>query len=187
VEETTGTPFKRMSANSLQGNDKRRSSSSVEEVGMDNVHLGDDGNRNHVSAAEAEEVAAAAGVRILRGKHFCKEKMRQKLCRMCILDNGEVIVTLLPVNERWPWVTPARFRPELVPEELMAPVLTLTVEEYVQTMEKLTTDMRFTLYNILYKRILILWIGTAFAILLTLLLSGVKVRLRALYVLLIEI
>ena len=39
--------------------------------------------------------------------------------------NGEVIVTLLPVNERFPWVTPARFRPELVPEELMAPVLTV--------------------------------------------------------------
>jgi hypothetical protein len=42
------------------------------------------------------------------------------------IDNGEVIVTLLPVNERWPWVTPAKFRPELVPEELMAPVLTVS-------------------------------------------------------------
>jgi hypothetical protein len=41
--------------------------------------------------------------------------------------NGEVIVTLLPVNERFPWVTPARFRPELVPEELMAPVLTVNI------------------------------------------------------------
>ena len=39
--------------------------------------------------------------------------------------NGEVIVTLLPVNERLPWVTPAKFRPELVPEELMAPILTV--------------------------------------------------------------
>jgi hypothetical protein len=52
----------------------------------------------------------------------------------------------------------------------------LTVEEYVQTMEKLTTDMRFTLYNIFYKRILIIWIATAFTILLALLLSGVKVN-----------
>ncbi len=34
-------------------------------------------------------------------------------------------MTLLPVNERFPWVTPAKFRPELVPEELMAPVLTV--------------------------------------------------------------
>ena len=43
-----------------------------------------------------------------------------------LADNGEVIVTLLPVNEKFPWVTPARFRPELVPEELMAPVLTVS-------------------------------------------------------------
>ena len=100
---------------------------------------------------------------------------------------------------------PAKFRPELVPEELMAPVLTvsiwlgviaewffhpilfmaflhqsnvniiqlqLTVEEYVQTMEKLTTDMRFTLFNICYKRILVIWITLAFVILLSLLFSG---------------
>jgi hypothetical protein len=31
----------------------------------------------------------------------------------------------------------------------------LTVEEFVQSMEKLTTDMRFTLFNICYKRILV--------------------------------
>ncbi len=42
--------------------------------------------------------------------------------------NGEVIVTLLPLNERFPWVTPARFRPELVPEELLAPVLTVSLD-----------------------------------------------------------
>ena len=46
-----------------------------------------------------------------------------------LADNGEVIVTLLPVNEKFPWVTPARFRPELVPEELMAPVLTVSGTE----------------------------------------------------------
>ena len=40
-------------------------------------------------------------------------------------EQGEVLVTLLPVNERLPWVTPARFRPELVPEELMTPALTV--------------------------------------------------------------
>lgn len=39
--------------------------------------------------------------------------------------NGDTIVTLLPVNTRWPWVTPARFKPELVPEELMAQGLTV--------------------------------------------------------------
>ena len=51
----------------------------------------------------------------------------------------------------------------------------LTVEDYVQTMEKLTTDMRFTIYNICYKRILIIWIVTAFIILLALLFSGAQV------------
>lgn len=34
-------------------------------------------------------------------------------------------MTLLPVNTRWPWITPAQFRPELVPEELMAQGLTV--------------------------------------------------------------
>jgi len=86
-------------------------------------------------------------------------------------ENGDVVVTLLPVNERFPWVTPAKFRPELVPEELMAPALSLTVEEYVSSMEKLMTDMRFTLYNILYKRILVIWIFSAFMILLGILFS----------------
>ena len=81
-------------------------------------------------------------------------------------------MTLLPVNERFPWVTPAKFRPELVPEELMAPVLTLTVEEYVQVMEKLTTDMRFVIFNMSYKRILVMWITLAFIILLAFLFSG---------------
>lgn len=41
--------------------------------------------------------------------------------------NGDTIVTLLPVNTRWPWITPAKFRPELVPEELMAQGLTVNV------------------------------------------------------------
>ena len=41
------------------------------------------------------------------------------------LENGDIIVTLLPVNEEMPWISPAKFRPELVPEELMAPVLTV--------------------------------------------------------------
>ena len=40
-------------------------------------------------------------------------------------ENGDIIVTLLPVNEKLPWISPAKFRPELVPEELMAPVLTV--------------------------------------------------------------
>ena len=43
-------------------------------------------------------------------------------------ENGDVLVTLLPVNEKFPWVTPAKFRPELVPEELMSPTLTLQLK-----------------------------------------------------------
>lgn len=40
--------------------------------------------------------------------------------------NGDVIVTLLPVNTKMPWITPPTFRPELVPEELMAQGLTVS-------------------------------------------------------------
>ena len=29
------------------------------------------------------------------------------------LANGDVIVTVLPVNQKWPWITPALFRPEV--------------------------------------------------------------------------
>ncbi|XP_003691636.1 transmembrane protein 268 isoform X2 [Apis florea] len=87
--------------------------------------------------------------------------------------NGDTIVTLLPINTRWPWITPAKFRPELVPEELMAQGLTLTVEDYVHIMELLVNDVRFNMYNVCYKRILVLWIFTAFIVLLGLLFSGV--------------
>lgn len=87
--------------------------------------------------------------------------------------NGDTIVTLLPVNTKWPWITPAKFRPELVPEELMAQGLTLTVEDYVHIMELLVNDVRFNMYNVCYKRILVLWIFTAFVVLLGLLFSGV--------------
>lgn len=48
----------------------------------------------------------------------------------------------------------------------------LTVEEYVQAMELLVNDYRFTIYNICYKRILVVWITIAFVVLLGLLFSG---------------
>ena len=51
-------------------------------------------------------------------------------------------------------------------------LLQLTVEEYVQAMELLVNDFRFTMYNICYKRILVIWITLAFFILLGLLFSG---------------
>ncbi|CAG0884817.1 unnamed protein product [Cyprideis torosa] len=87
-------------------------------------------------------------------------------------NNGDVIVTLLPLNTKWAWISPALFKPHLVPEELMAQGLTLTVEDYVHAMELLVNDYRFTLYNILYKRILVAWMTIAFTILLGLLFSG---------------
>lgn len=88
--------------------------------------------------------------------------------------NGDIIVNLLPVNNRCPWLTKAQFKPELVPEELMAQGLTLTVEDYVMAMQMLVNDVRFNLYNVCYKRILILWIMLGFVILLSLLFSGVR-------------
>lgn len=42
--------------------------------------------------------------------------------------NGDIIVTVLPVNTKWPWITAAQFRPELVPEELMAQGLTVSMK-----------------------------------------------------------
>lgn len=53
-----------------------------------------------------------------------------------ILVNGEIIVTLLPVNVNWPWITPAVFRPELVPEELMAQGLSVFKDLLVKKCKK---------------------------------------------------
>ena len=51
------------------------------------------------------------------------------------------------------------------------------VEEYVSSLEKLTTDMRFTLYNILYKRILVIWIFSAFMVLIGILFRYIREKL----------
>lgn len=50
----------------------------------------------------------------------------------------------------------------------------LTVEDYVNAMETLVNDYRFTVYNICYKRILVCWILFAFTVLLALLFSGLQ-------------
>lgn len=52
--------------------------------------------------------------------------------------------------------------------------LQLTVEEYVHAMETLVNDFRFTLYNVCYKRVLLVWVVFAFCVLLGLLFSGLK-------------
>ena len=43
----------------------------------------------------------------------------------------------------------------------------------MSSLEKLTTDMRFTLYNILYKRILVIWIFSAFMVLIGILFRSI--------------
>jgi hypothetical protein len=48
-----------------------------------------------------------------------------KLICFIIVANGDVIVTLLPLNTQCSWLTPATFKPELVPEELMAQCLSV--------------------------------------------------------------
>lgn len=53
------------------------------------------------------------------------EIFANNLLKFASAANGDVIVTLLPINTKWPWITPAVFRPELVPEELMAQGLTV--------------------------------------------------------------
>lgn len=50
----------------------------------------------------------------------------------------------------------------------------LTVEEYVAAMQVLVHDVRFTLYNVCYKRLLLVWVLLGFFILLCLLFSGVR-------------
>uniref|UniRef100_A0A6P7FYT9 Transmembrane protein 268 n=1 Tax=Diabrotica virgifera virgifera TaxID=50390 RepID=A0A6P7FYT9_DIAVI len=50
----------------------------------------------------------------------------------------------------------------------------LTVEEYVQALELLVNDVRFSLYNVCYKRVLVCWITLAFIVLLGLLFSGLQ-------------
>ncbi|XP_027203903.2 uncharacterized protein LOC113797684 [Dermatophagoides pteronyssinus] len=89
-------------------------------------------------------------------------------------SNGDIIVTLYPLNDNCAWLTPATFKAHLVPEELMAQPLTLTVEDYVSTMSILLSDYRFHLYITLHKRILAIWLTLSIIILLGILASSTK-------------
>lgn len=42
-------------------------------------------------------------------------------------ENGDIITRLMPINTRCSWISPASFKPELVPEELMASNLRVSV------------------------------------------------------------
>ena len=61
------------------------------------------------------------------------------------------------------------------------------VEEYVSSLEKLTTDMRFTLYNILYKRILVIWIFSAFMVLIGILFRYIISNSGSMYIYVISL
>ncbi|XP_074597476.1 uncharacterized protein LOC141852375 isoform X2 [Brevipalpus obovatus] len=91
-----------------------------------------------------------------------------------VLENGHVLVRLLPINSSCNWVTPAKFKPELVPEELMSSNLRLTVEDYVAAMQNLVNDYRFKVYIVFYKRVMMIMITLAFIILMVLLFSGAR-------------
>lgn len=88
------------------------------------------------------------------------------------LNNGDVIVSIFPLNDCCDWITPAKFKANLVPEELMAEHLTLTVEEYVANMRMLINDYRFNCYIMFYKRVVALWAAVSVSLLLVMLFSG---------------
>ncbi|KAM7304576.1 transmembrane protein 268 [Ixodes scapularis] len=123
-------------------------------------------NNNHVALPSARRVEPLAVP--------LSERLATRTTSSSGFSNGDVIVNALPTNKRCAWITKAEFKPELVPEELMASGLTLTVEEYVAAMQVLVHDVRFTLYNVCYKRLLLVWVLLGFFILLCLLFSGVR-------------
>lgn len=47
-------------------------------------------------------------------------------CTLQISVNGDVICTVLPSNKSCAWVTRAKFKPNLVPEEIMDTNLTVS-------------------------------------------------------------
>ncbi|CAN7992994.1 unnamed protein product [Ixodes hexagonus] len=123
-------------------------------------------NNNHVALPAARRLEPVAVP--------LSERLATRSTSSSGFSNGDVIVNALPTNKRCAWITKAEFKPELVPEELMASGLTLTVEEYVAAMQVLVHDVRFTLYNVCYKRLLLVWVLLGFFILLCLLFSGVR-------------
>ncbi|KAK8765308.1 hypothetical protein V5799_032082 [Amblyomma americanum] len=121
---------------------------------------------NHVAPATTHRLESVAVP--------LSERLATRSSSAAGFNNGDIIVNALPTNRRCAWITKAEFKPELVPEELMATGLTLTVEEYVAAMQVLVHDVRFTLYNVCYKRLLLVWVLLGFFILLCLLFSGVR-------------
>ncbi|XP_064458176.1 transmembrane protein 268-like isoform X2 [Ornithodoros turicata] len=123
-------------------------------------------NNNHVPSRSPEWTEPTAVP--------LSERLSARVTSTTGFNNGDIIVNVLPTNKGCAWVTKAEFKPELVPEELMATGLTLTVEDYVSAMQVMVHDVRFNLYNVCYKRLLLAWVLLGFFILLCLLFSGVR-------------
>lgn len=104
----------------------------------ESVHINLDRNDKHHEPVMPRLSKNVEFVNVRQG--FCKYRVYDYAMYLilfhCILftniilfltANGDIIVTLLPVNSSLPWITAARFRPELVPEELMAQGLTVSI------------------------------------------------------------
>lgn len=120
------------------------SSSSAAVLNTENVHINLNANSASPPPAHMSSSNSPAVIEIpksdnpgLRTIELSSGRIREgfgRLTARCIffylrfffpVANGDIIVTLLPINTKWPWITPAVFRPELVPEELMAQGLTV--------------------------------------------------------------
>lgn len=62
--------------------------------------------------------------------------------------NGDIIVTLYPLNDNCAWLTPATFKAHLVPEELMAQPL--TVSNYHFSKRKKSNQINYSFIHFTY-------------------------------------
>ncbi|XP_055335507.1 protein transport protein Sec31A-like [Paramacrobiotus metropolitanus] len=88
-------------------------------------------------------------------------------------ENGKVLTTLKATNEKWEWVTPPVYHPEMVPQKVVN-VLQIPLEDYVMCLDVLVTNYRFRTYVILYKRVIGIWLFITLVVLLALLFSGLR-------------
>lgn len=88
-------------------------------------------------------------------------------------ENGKVLTTLKPVNERCAWITPPVYHPEMVPQRV-AEFLQVPLEDYVTCLEMLVKDYRFRIHTVLYKRLIGIWLLITVVVLLVLLFTGLR-------------
>ncbi|GAU97814.1 hypothetical protein RvY_09045 [Ramazzottius varieornatus] len=88
-------------------------------------------------------------------------------------ENGKVLTTLKPANERCAWITPPVYHPEMVPQRV-ADFLQVPLEDYVICLEVLVKDYRFRIFAVLYKRLIGIWLLLTVIVLLVLLFTGLR-------------